>query len=75
MALVALYLSTASFALTGLIGGVSALQHLMLHAGTTIFLVAGIGCLLVATVFLITFSVRAVKIKHNQYLKSISKFS
>lgn len=73
VALVALYIGTASFALTGLIGGVSAIQHLMVHESATIFLVVGIGCLLVATIFLITFSIRAVKIKRNQYLKSISK--
>ena len=73
VALVALYIGTASFALTGLIGGVSAIQHLMVHDSVTIFLVIGIGCLLVATIFLITFSIRAVKIKRNQYLKSISK--
>ncbi len=73
VALVALYIGTASFALTGLIGGLSTIQHLMVHESATIFLIAGIGCLLLATIFLITFSVRAVKIKRNQYLKSISK--
>ena len=73
VALVALYVGTASFALTGLIGGVSAIQHLMIHESATVFLVIGIGCLLLATIFLITFSIRAVKIKRNQYLKSISK--
>lgn len=73
VALVALYIGTASFALTGLIGGLSTIQHLMVHESATLFLVVGIGCLLLATIFLITFSIRAVKIKRNQYLKSISK--
>lgn len=73
MGLVALYLGAASFAITGLIGGVSAVQNLMIHDTFTIFLIVGIGCLLLATIFLITFSVRAVRIKRNQYLKSISK--
>lgn len=73
VALVALYLGAASFAITGLIGGVSAVQELMVHDTFIIFLIIGIGCLLLATIFLITFSVRAVRIKRNQYLKSISK--
>ena len=73
VALVALYVGTASFALTGLIGGVSTIQQLMIHESATLFLVIGIGCLLLATIFLITFSIRAVRIKRNQFLKSISK--
>jgi len=73
VALVALYVGTASFALTGLIGGVSTIQHSMVHESAIIFLVVGIGCLLLATIFLITFSIRAVKIKRDQYLNSISK--
>lgn len=72
-ALVALYLGAASFAITGLIGGVSAVQNLMIKDTFIVFLIIGIGCLLVATIFLITFSIRAVRIKKNQYLKSISK--
>lgn len=72
-ALVTLYLGAAAFAITGLIGGVSAVQNLMLHDTFTVCLIIGIGCLLVATIFLITFSMRAVRIKKNQYLKSISK--
>ncbi|MCE7991347.1 MAG: hypothetical protein HEP71_05175 [Roseivirga sp.] len=72
-ALVALYLGAASFAITGLIGGISAVQNLMVKDTFIVFLIIGIGCLLVATIFLITFSMRAVRIKKNQYLKSISK--
>lgn len=72
-ALVALYLGAASFAITGLIGGVSTVQNLMIKDTFIVFLIIGIGCLLVATIFLITFSIRAVRIKKNQYLKSISK--
>lgn len=72
-ALVTLYLGAAAFAITGLIGGVSAVQNLMVHDAFTVCLIIGICCLLVATIFLITFSVRAVRIKKNQYLKSISK--
>lgn len=72
-ALVALYLGTASFAITGLIGGISTVQDLMIKDTFTVCLIIGIGCLLVATIFLITFSIRAIRIKKNQYLKSISK--
>lgn len=72
-ALVALYLGTASFAITGLIGGVSVVQNLMIKDTFTVCLIIGISCLLVATIFLITFSTRAIRIKKNQYLKSISK--
>ncbi|GAB5527720.1 MAG: hypothetical protein Roseis2KO_55920 [Roseivirga sp.] len=72
-ALVALYLGAASFAITGLIGAVSAVQDLMIRDTFTVCLILGIGCLLIATIFLITFSMRAVRIKKNQYLKSISK--
>lgn len=72
-ALVALYLGAASFAITGLIGAVSAVQDLMIRDMFTVCLILGIGCLLIATIFLITFSIRAVRIKKNQYLKSISK--
>jgi hypothetical protein len=72
-ALVTLYLGAASFAITGLIGGISEVQGLMIHETYTGFMIAGMTCLLVATIFLITFSMRAVRIKKNQYLKSISK--
>lgn len=73
IALVTLYISAASFAITGLIGGVSKVQHIMLDDSFTVLLIIGIGCLVIATGFLIAFSIRAVKIKRNQYLNSISK--
>ena len=72
-ALVALYIGAACFAVTGLIGGVSLVQNLTIKDTFTAFIIGGVGCLLVATIFLITFSIRAVRIKKNQYLKSISK--
>lgn len=72
-ALVTLYLGASSFAITGLIGGVSVVRELVIHDTFTVFIIAGMACLVIATIFLITFSIRAVRIKKNQYLKSISK--
>ncbi len=74
ISLVCLYISTAVFAVAGLLGGISDLQDIMIDITYHhILVIIGIATLVVATLLLMTFSIRSVKIKRNQYLKSISK--
>lgn len=74
VAMVCLYISAAVFAVAGLIEGIFKLSTDM-HDGTLhqVLLVIGIASLVIATLLLIIFSVRAVRIKRNQFLNSIHK--
>ncbi|OEK06257.1 DUF2721 domain-containing protein [Roseivirga misakiensis] len=74
VAMVCLYISAAVFAVAGLIEGIFELRTEM-HDGTLhqLLLVVGIAALVIASLLLITFSIRAVRIKHNQFLNSIHK--
>jgi len=74
VAMVCLYISAAVFAVAGLIEGIFKLRTQM-HDGTLrqLLLVIGIAALVLATFLLITFSIRAVRIKRNQFLNSIHK--
>ncbi len=69
---VCLYIGILVFGVAGLIDGIFSLQSPM-HDGTfrTILLIVGISSLVLATIFLVIFSVRKVKIKRNQYLSKI----
>ena len=69
---VCLYVGILVFGIAGLIDGIFSLQSPM-HDGTfrTILLIVGISSLVVATIFLVVFSIRKVKIKRNQYLNKI----
>ncbi len=74
IAMVCLYISTSVFAIAGLVGGISDLQNIMIDLTYHhILVIIGIATLVLATILLMIFSVRSVKIKRNQYLKSISK--
>ena len=74
ISLVCLYISTAVFAVAGLLGGISDLQDIMIDITYHhVLVIVGIATLVVATLLLMIFSIRSVKIKRNQYLKSISK--
>lgn len=72
IAKVCLYLSIMVFAVAGLIEAIFTLQTPM-HDSTirTILLVFGVGTLIIATFFLIIFSVRKVKIKRDQFINQI----
>lgn len=74
VAMVCLYISAAVFAVAGLIEGIFKLRTEM-HDGTfhQLLLVIGIASLVLASLLLITFSIRAVRIKRNQFLRSIHK--
>ncbi|MFY0593844.1 DUF2721 domain-containing protein [Roseivirga sp.] len=74
VAMVCLYISAAVFAVAGLIEGIFKLRTEM-HDGTLhqLLLVIGIAALVIASLLLITFSMRAVRIKRNQFLNSIHK--
>ena len=74
VAMVSLYISAAVFAVAGLIEGIFKLRTEM-HDGTAhqVLLVIGIAALVIASLLLIIFSIRAVRIKRNQFLNSIHK--
>lgn len=74
VAMVCLYISAADFAVAGLIEGIFKLRTEM-HDGTLhqLLLVIGIASLVLASLLLIIFSIRAVRIKRNQFLNSIHK--
>lgn len=71
---VCLYIGILVFGIAGLIDGIFSLQSPM-HDGTlrTIMLIIGISSLVIATIFLVYFSIRKVKIKRNQYFNKITK--
>ena len=72
VAKVGLYISIMVFAVSGLIEAIFSLQTEM-HDSTfrTILLVIGVASLIIATFFLIIFSIRKVKIKRDQFLNQI----
>lgn len=74
VAMVCLYISAADFAVTGLVEGIFKLRTEM-HDGNLhqLLLVIGIASLVIASLLLIIFSIRAVRIKRNQFLNSIRK--
>lgn len=74
LAKVALYISIAVFSVSGLVEAIFTLQSAMLDSTLrTILLIIGVSTLVLATVLLIIFSVRKVKIKRDQFLNRINQ--
>lgn len=73
LAKVGLYISIAVFSVAGLIEAIFTLQSEM-HDSVlrTILLIIGVSTLVIATLVLILFSVRKVKIKRDQFLNRIN---
>ncbi len=73
IAKVLLYISVAVFSVSGLIEAIFTLQSTM-HDNTLrlILLITGVASLVIATFFLILFSIRKVKIKRTQFLNRIN---
>ncbi len=73
LAKVGLYISIAVFSVAGLIEAIFALQSEMHDSGLrTILLIIGVSTLVLATLVLILFSVRKVRIKRDQFLNRIN---
>lgn len=74
LAKVALYISIAVFSVSGLVEAIFTLQSAMIDSSLrTILLIIGVSTLVLATVLLIIFSVRKVKIKRDQFLNRINQ--
>lgn len=72
LAKVCLYISVAVFSIAGLIEAIFTLQSAMHdNAIRTILLIIGVSTLVLATLLLIVFSTRKVKIKRDQFLNRI----
>jgi len=73
LAKVGLYISIAVFSVAGLIEAIFTLQSEMHDSGLrTILLIVGVSTLVLATLVLILFSVRKVRIKRDQFLNRIN---
>lgn len=73
LAKVGLYISIAVFSVAGLIEAIFTLQSEMHDSGLrTILLIIGVSTLVLATLVLILFSVRKVRIKRDQFLNRIN---
>ncbi|OEK01947.1 hypothetical protein BFP97_10645 [Roseivirga sp. 4D4] len=73
LAKVGLYISIAVFSVAGLIEAIFTLQSEMHDSGLrTILLIIGVSTLVLATLLLIVFSTRKVKIKRDQFLNRIN---
>lgn len=74
LAKVALYISIAVFSVSGLVEAIFTLQSAMIDSSLrTILLIIGVSTLVLATVLLIIFSARKVKIKRDQFLNRINQ--
>ncbi|MFT6873189.1 MAG: hypothetical protein ACJAVN_002206 [Roseivirga sp.] len=74
LAKVGLYISVAVFSVSGLVEAIFTLQSAMHDSSLrTILLIIGVSTLVLATLLLIIFSVRKVKIKRDQFLNRINQ--
>ncbi len=74
LAKVGLYISIAVFSVSGLVEAIFTLQSAMIDGSLrTILLIIGVSTLVLATLLLIIFSVRKVKIKRDQFLNRINQ--
>lgn len=71
--LVGFYISAATFVLAGLIQGFAYFSNLMTNVIVNILIFTGVFSALISLIFLSIFSLRAVKIKKNNFILSLIK--
>lgn len=73
LALFGLYMSASSFAVAGLLGGLTAQEYLSMFNVVNVLLFIGVFFVVAALVLLVIYAMNAVKIKQQQFLNSLAE--